>query len=92
MVNKTIYFLNRQGEQYLIPKEELKKIIDPFDENTFLPHLKNMNYPYLKEVWERIRENCIRLNKKELTFGKYLARMNLMAYRNFTWENTNQEE
>ena len=92
MIDETIYFLDRQGEWYLVPKEELKKIIDPFDESTFLPHLKNMNYPYLKEVWEMVREKYVESNKKELTFGRYLAMINLKGYRNFTWENTNQEE
>jgi hypothetical protein len=46
-------------------KRRIEKTIDPFDENTFLPHLKNMNYPYLKKVWEGIREDYIRLNIKE---------------------------
>ena len=92
MIDKTTYFLDRQGDWYLISKEQLKIIVDPFNEDTFLPHLKNMNYPYFKQVWESIRDRCAQLNEKQLTFGKYLATMNLRGYKYFTWENTNQEE
>ena len=65
-------------------KQELINIIDPYNINTFLPVLKVLDYPYIKKYWEKITTTY----KGKNILGRYLARMNLLSYRDYTWKDS----
>ena len=81
-------YKKRNGEKYFVPKQVIKKTIDPYDSTTYLSHLEAMDYPYIISEWERIREYCIEKNMPEFIFPRYIMVMNLPAYRNFTWNDS----
>lgn len=64
------------------------QITNPYIPDSYLPHLEAMNYPYFEEEWIRTRDNLAREGKEyaKYTLGKYIAKMNLKAYKPFTWE------
>lgn len=90
MENK--YYKDRYGNFYTKKsKIELQERIDDNDPSTFLPVLEEMNYPYIEEVWN----NCVEFAKKHNLYnlkhsiiGKYIAKMNLLGFRAFTWKDT----
>ena len=57
-------------------------MINIYDESSFLPILQDMNYPYIKYLWEHKK---FYYNNSNL-FDKYLAHLNLVAYKKFTWQ------
>lgn len=61
------------------------QITNPYIPDSYLPHLEAMNYPYFEEEWIRTRDNLGKEYAK-YTLGKYIAKMNLKAYKPFTWE------
>ena len=87
---KQLYYKCRDGSEYtMIPKEELMRIIDPYNPDSYLPYLEVMNYPYFENEWNLTREYLENKGGKEhtkYTLGKYIAKMNLKAYKPFTWK------
>lgn len=79
-------YYKRQNNSYYLEysKEEIKKMIDIYDESTFLPFLKELDYPYIQKRWERMRN---RWNNSSV-FGRYIALMRLASYRVFTWSDS----
>lgn len=65
-------------------KEEVRKMVDPYNESTFLWLLEELNYPYIKSEWNRIRDYYDGSN----IFGRYLSKMRLMSFKGFTWADT----
>ena len=89
MTTTNLYYNCHDGSEYtMVPKEQLMQIIDPYDPDSYLPYLEAMNYPYFEEEWIRTRDNLARegFEYTKYTFGKYIAKMNLKAYKPFTWE------
>ena len=82
------YYKKRDGIDYAVPKGTINKSINPYDPSTYQVHLENMDYPYIIDEWERTREYCVKNNIIECVFPKYIAKMNLAAYKKFTWKNT----
>lgn len=71
------YFRARDGSFYKKhTKEEIYSKINNADPNTFLPYLKELNYPYIEEEWKRTAEY-----RSEYCFGRYLAKMRLAGFR-----------
>ena len=83
-------YKRRDGTDYVIPKGVIDKSINPYDPSTYLVHLENMDYPYIIDEWMRTREYCVKNNMIECVFPKYIAKMNLAAYKKFTWKNTEE--
>ena len=89
MIITNLYYKCRDGSEYtMVPKEELKRIIDPYNPDSYLPYLEAMNYPYFEEEWNLTRDNLARQGFEYIkyTLSKYIAKMNLKAYKPFTWE------
>ena len=74
---KNKYFKSRNGSLYLkYTKKEIIEIIEN-DNSKIIFFLKEMNYPYIKSIW------------KYCPFiGKYIARMNLRAFKNFEYKDS----
>lgn len=82
---KKKYFKMRNGEYYTrFSKEEIASKIDTTKPETFVPFLKEMDYPYITRAWEK-QIKCSP-EKESHRFGKYIALMNLMSYRNYHYE------
>lgn len=76
------YYLNRNKKYYTkYSKKEIKNMVNIYDLNTFIPLLKDMDYPYIKAIWDKIVEEY----NNDTVFGRYIATMRLAAYRNFNF-------
>ena len=81
------YYKKRDGSYYLKKtKQEILKSIDINDLNTFLPYLKDMDYPYIEKEWnfkvKRYGEEDGNI------FGRYIATMRFCVYRKFTYKDS----
>ena len=83
-----MYFKDRAGNLYTkYTKEEIYSKINPFDWDSILPWLKELNYPAIKKVYFQYLKIQQKSNKDvKYTFDKYLALMNLASYKAFTYE------
>ena len=87
--NRKEYVWNRNKEWYPVKIEEIVKDINPDDFNTVIPILQKLNYPALEDEWERTKYHCIRQEQgKEVMFKKYISKMWLMSYKDFTFEDS----
>ena len=84
------YYKERNGSDYIkYTKDEIKTIVNPFIEESFIPLLKDMNYPYITDVWLNTLKTCIERNHYLTScFGKYIAKMRLKGYSYYTREDT----
>lgn len=79
---KAKYFIARNGQCYTeYTKEEIYSKIDNYNLDTFLPFLKALDYPYIKQEWDR-------LLRYDRIFGKYCAIMRLRAFRDFSYNDS----
>ena len=84
-MNKELYYTQRDGSLYT--KKTKREILDSIDENnpdTFLYLLKEMNYPYFKQIWDQIHT----LHPNAHNFGRYIAKMKLMSFKYYTWDDS----
>ena len=92
MTTINLYYKCHDGSEYtMVTKEELKRIIDPYNPDSYLPYLEAMNYPYFENEWNLTRDNLARqgFEYTKYTLGRYIGKMNLKAYKSFTWEDNN---
>lgn len=82
---KNKYFIKRNGHYYTdFTKEEIYSKIDNNNPKTFVFFLKELNYPYIKTVWQRLLSE----HPDKRIFGRYCATMRLAAYRPFLYTDT----
>ena len=84
-------YKKRNGNIYPYFKENIKKQINPFDSNTFINILKEMDYPFIQEEWDMLIKQC--LKKKGLLntiLGKYISLMQTKSFKNFTFKDSNK--
>ena len=87
---KIIYFKDRNNNDYTkYTKEEICDKIDPFKPETFIPFLKDMNYPYFENEWGDILSKTYkRFGKTKTIIGRYISKMRLKGYKNFTFKDS----
>ena len=91
--NEFFYYKDRKGELYKkATKSEIKEMINPFLPSTFIPLLKDMDYPYLEDAWGQTLAKAAEKNATKTVIGKYIAKMNLPSYRSFTFKNSIYQE
>lgn len=87
--NRKEYVWNRNKEFYPIKVEELVKDINPDDFNTVIPILQKLNYPAFEDEWMRTKYACVRQEQdKKFMLKKYISKMWLMSYKDFTFEDS----
>lgn len=80
------YFRKRNNTfYYKKSKQEIYNFIDINNYSSFLPILKDMNYPFFIKLWEKIGKEY-GFNKK--LFGRYISKIRLYAYKNFIWNDS----
>lgn len=83
-----IYFMNRDKTFYRkYTKEEIYSLIDNLNPDTFLPFLEEMNYPYIEDEWNRTLK-VAQERGMDKVFGRYIAKMRLCSFRNFTYSDS----
>lgn len=88
-MENNIYFKDRNNNDYTkYTKEEIRDMIDPFKPETFIPILKNMNYPYFESEWGNTLRHSCKMNKIKFTIGRYISKMRLCGYKNFTFKDS----
>lgn len=81
---KTIYFRKRNDEFYTdFTKEEIYEMIKKDGIDTFIYFCKQLNIPFIKYQYERLKEKY-----PDKYFGRYLSTMKLTSYRSLTFENS----
>lgn len=90
MDNNFIYFKDRQGNYYTKnTKEEIKNIINPFKEDTFLTILKDMDYPYIRHEWNKILDYYVKKDKPlSHVIIAYFHFVNLKTNREYTFKDS----
>ena len=85
---KKNYYRKRNNDFYTDEtKIEILSKIDYDNPETFLPYLKLLDYPYLKEEWSnRVRHGRERAYTN--IFGGYIALMRLRGYRDFSFQDS----
>ena len=85
---KKNYYRKRDNTFYTDKtKKEIMAEIDPFNPDTFMPYLKVLNFPYFEEIWNKMIETCWPYPEQRHTiFSRYLSKMKLCSFRDFTYE------
>jgi len=66
--------------------------IDNYDPETYLWLLQKMDVPFIKEEWNTLRDRAYAKNPHTMNgmsvFGKYLSKMKLKQWQDYTWEDS----
>lgn len=82
------FYQKRNGEKTDLCKNCLTMHIDNFDPNTFLWILEELDFPYIPEEWEVIRNRAYEKNHNlngMSVFGKYLSKMRIKQFKDYGW-------
>ena len=86
------FYTYKDGSKAKMCKQCLTMHIDNFNPETFLWLLKEFNVPYIPEEWNVLRDKAFAKDPKKMNgmsvFGKYLSKMKLKQWMNYSWEDT----
>lgn len=86
------FYTYKDGRKTEMCKKCLTLHIDNFDPNTFLWLLEKMDVPYIEEEWNVLRDKAFAKDPYKMNgmsvFGKYLSKMKLKQWKEFTWADT----
>ena len=91
MDENTQFYTHKDGTKTSMCKKCLTMHIDNFNPGTFLWLLEEMNVPYVAEEWNVLRDRAFAKNPNlngMSVFGKYLSKMKLKQWKDYTWEDT----
>ena len=83
------FWKKRNGNYHTICKSYYRDTVDPYDTSTFLPLLKELDIPYIPDEWNHVIQWSNK-DKSKNTIGRYIAKMNLVAFRDMTFQDTNR--
>lgn len=76
------YFKKRDNTFYTkYTKQQIRKMVNIHNPNTFIPLLKEMDYLYLEELWSEL----VNYYNNDTIFGRYVATMRLLSYKSFSF-------
>jgi len=88
----TNYYTYKDGTKCELCKACLTMHINNFDESTFLWLLEKFDVPYIPAEWNILRDRAYAKDPYKMNgmsvFGKYLSKMKLKQWKNFTWADT----
>lgn len=89
-MENNIYFKDRNNNDYTkYTKEEIRDKVDPFRPETFIPFLKDMNYPYFEDEWgNTLSKSYKSVGGTRTVIGRYISKMRLCGYKNFTFKDS----
>lgn len=91
-MNENNFYTYKDGTKTEMCKKCLTMHIDNFNPDTFLWLLEKMDVPYLPEEWNVLRDKAyakdpLKMNGMSV-FGKYLSKMKLKQWKEYTWADT----
>ena len=88
----TNYYTYKDGTKAELCKGCLTMHINNFEPDTFLWLLEKFDVPYLPEEWNVLRDRAYQKDPYKMNgmsvFGKYLSKMKLKQWKNYTWADT----
>lgn len=88
------FYQFKDGSKCKMCKQCLTAHIDNFDESTFLWVLQIMDVPYVPIEWNVIRDKAFAKDPYKMNgtsvVGKYLAKMRLKQWKNYTYKDSQQ--
>lgn len=88
------FYQFKDGSKCKMCKQCLTAHIDNFDESTFLWVLQIMDVPYVPIEWNVIRDKAFAKDPYKMNgtsvIGKYLAKMRLKQWKNYTYKDSQQ--
>lgn len=88
----TNYYTYKDGAKCELCKGCLTMHINNFDPDTFLWLLEKFDVPYIEAEWNVLRDRAYAKDPYKMNgmsvFGKYLSKMKLKQWKNFTWADT----
>ena len=92
LMNEIQFYTYRDGRKTELCKKCLTMHIDNYDPETFLWLLEKVDVPYVPSEWNTIREKAFAKDPYKMNgmsvFGKYLSKMKLKQWKDFTWADT----
>ena len=86
------FFTYKDGSKTELCKKCLTMHIDNFDPDTFLWLLEKMDVPYIPTEWNTLRDRIYEKDPNKLTsssvFGRYLSKMKLRQWKDYSWADT----
>lgn len=86
------FYTYRDGRKMELCKKCLTMHIDNFDPETFVWILEKMDFPYIEEEWNVLRDRAFAKNPKTMNgtsvFGKYISKMKLKQWKDYHWADT----
>lgn len=91
-MNDSNFFTYKNGEKTEMCKKCLTMHIDNYDESTYLWLMEKMDIPYVPEEWVVLRDRAFAKDPYKMNgmsvFGKYLAKMRLKQWKDYSWTDT----
>ena len=91
-MNETQFYTYKNSEKTELCKKCMTMHIDNYDPETFLWLLEKMDVPYVETEWNVLRDRAYEKDPKGMNgmsvFGKYLSKMKLRQWMNYTWADT----
>lgn len=88
------FYTYRDGSKVELCKKCLTMHIDNFDPDTFVWLLEKMDVPYVPSEWNTLRDKAFAKNPRKMNgmsvFGKYLSKMKLKQWKDYTWADTEE--
>ena len=88
----TNFYTYKDGRKCELCKSCLTMHINNFEPNTFIGLLEQFDVPYIETEWNVLRDRAYAKDPHKVTgmsvFGKYLSKMKLKQYKDYTWADT----
>ena len=86
------FYTYKNGQRTEICKKCLTMHVDNFNPDTFLWILEKMDVPYVPVEWNVLRDRAYAKDPSKMNgmtvLGKYLAKMRLKQWKQYSWEDT----
>lgn len=91
-MDDTNFYTYKDGSKVELCKKCLTMHVDNFNPETFLWILEKMDVPYIPEEWNVLRNRAYEKDPNKMNgmsiIGKYISKMKLKQWRNYTWADT----
>lgn len=88
---ENLFYKNKNGDFFPYLKSFIKNKIDPYNKETFLFILKDLDIPFIEDEWDKLLKRVEEgITKKESVFGKYYTKMHLRSFKDFRFKNSDE--
>ena len=91
-MSSTNFYTYKDGRKCELCKACLTMHINNWEPDTFLWLLEKFDVPYIEAEWNVLRDRAYQKDPYKMTgmsvFGKYLSKMKLKQWKNYTWADT----